>query len=375
MFFCKNIDKLQENVTMTMLFINYKGTTIMINKKVYIGMRTYNSSETVSDSLKSVYDQTYPNIKIVVYDDKSTDNTIEILKSWQKKFADKGIVMDIVPSEQKTNEGCGKAGERLNKIIASQIGDNDIYMGLDSDDVFLSTDTVKNCVRQMSLARANILIAGYTIQGDESLVINDKGGAPHNNLSHKLAEQKAVTINEMPEIASTADSIGWTRVLQGNIFKRYVNMYPECPKEMNVCEDFPTLAMFLFKDAKITGLKDNAYGYYKHIQSSTAQIVQKEAFSVVRLGFLNVLQNMHKTHPEEFIAGADKYINSFIEKKYAVIGNIVDKKSKEGYLLGYNRQDFERDFKEKIDCSALNLSRYLEPAVTPSQQKNKDYSN
>ena len=87
----------------------------MINKKVYIGMRTYNSSETVSDSLKSVYDQTYPNIKIVVYDDKSTDNTIEILKSWQKKFADKGIVMDIVPSEQKTNEGCGKAGERLNK--------------------------------------------------------------------------------------------------------------------------------------------------------------------------------------------------------------------------------------------------------------------
>ena len=244
-------------------------------------------------------------------------------------------------------------------------------MGLDSDDVFLSPDTVKNCVRQMNTARANILIAGYTIQGDESLVINDKGGAPHNNLSHKLAGQKAVSINEMPEIASTADSIGWTKVLQGDIFKRYVKMYPECPKEMNVCEDFPTLAMFLYKDAKITGLKDNAYGYFKHAQSSTAQIVQKEAFSVVRLGFLNVLQSMYKKNPQEFTEGAEKYINSFIEKKYAVIGNIVDKKSQEGYLIGYNRKDFERDFKEKIDCSTLNLSRYLDPVCPQAKQKTK----
>ena len=124
-------------------------------------------------------------------------------------------------------------------------------------------------------------------------------------------------------------------------------MYPKYPKEMNVCEDFPTLAMFLFKDAKITGLKDNAYGYYKHQQSSTAQIVQKEAFSVVRLVFLNVLQNMYKSNPNEIINGAEKYINSLIEKKYAVIGNIVDKKSQEGYLIGYTRKDFEHDFKEK----------------------------
>ena len=102
-------------------------------------------------------------------------------------------------------------------------------------------------------------------------------------------------------------------------------MFPECPKEMNVCEDFPTLLMFLYKDAKITGLKDNAYGYYKHPQSSTAQIIQKEAFSVVRLGYLKTLQNMYKNNQEAFVDGAEKYINNFIEKKYAVIGDIVEK--------------------------------------------------
>lgn len=334
-------------------------------------MRTHNSETTLNKSLKSVFDQTYPNVKIVVYDDKSSDNTLKILKMWKQKFENRGFDMQIVQSTQPENEGCGKSGERLNRVISCQIKDDDIYMGLDSDDVFLSPDTVSNCVFQIEKTKANVLIAGYTIQGDESLVINDKGGAPHNDLSHKLATQKAVLIHEMPEIASTADSIGWTKVLKGNIFKRYVKMYPECEKEMNVCEDFPTLAMFLYKDSKITGLKENAYGYYKHAQSSTAQIVQKEAFSVVRLGFLNVLQKMYQNNPEEFTQGAEEYINRFIEKKYAVIGNIVEKKANDGYLIGYTRKDFERDFKEKIDCSNLNLSRYLETPAKGSKNQGR----
>lgn len=342
----------------------------MNKRKVVIGMRTHNSSDTVSKSLKSILQQKYKNIHVVIYDDKSTDNTLSLINIYKNIFAQKGIRMDVVSSEQQNNEGCGKASERLSKIVASQIGDNDIYMGLDSDDVFLTPNIVENCVEQMNKTKANILIAGYDIQGDESLVISDKGGVPHNELSHKLAKmQKAVAITDFPEIASTADSIGWTKIVDGNIFKRYVEMYPECPKEMNVCEDFPTLSMLLYKDAKITGLENNAYGYYKHAQSSTAQIVQKEAFSVVRLGFLKVLQDMQAKNPEQFIEDADKYINNFIEKKYAVIGNIVDKKSKEGYLIGYSREDFENDFKTKMDCSKLNLNRFKESTLPPKNDR------
>mgnify|MGYP003298701574 CR=1 FL=1 len=60
-----------------------------------------------------------------------------------------------------------------------------------------------------------------------------------------------------------------------------MDSYPTLSKDMNVCEDFPTLAMLLYKDAKITGLNENVYNYFKHPQSSTAQIVQPEAFKVV----------------------------------------------------------------------------------------------
>lgn len=340
----------------------------MENRKVIIGMRTHNSAETIVKSLNSILNQSYPNIKLVIYDDKSDDRTSQIIEKYIPLFKKKGFSLDVNYSEQDCNEGCGKSSERLNRIIASQIDNSDIFFGLDSDDVFLTPDTVKDCVEQMNNTDANILIAGFDIQGDESLVINFKGGAPHNELSHQLATlPKAVSIVDMPKIASTADSIGWTKIVDGKIFKRYVDMFPGCPKEMNVCEDFPTLAMFLYKDARITGLKDNAYGYYKHPQSSTAQIIQKEAFSVVRIGFLKVLQDMYKNHPEEFIDGADNYINSFIEKKYAVIGDIVDKKSKEGLLLNYTRKDFEKDFQANIDCSKLKLNRFITPVATPDK--------
>lgn len=335
-------------------------------------MRTHNSSETIVKTLNSLLHQTYPYISLVVYDDKSTDRTLQLLEKYKPLFERRGFSLTVISSKQENNEGCGKSSERLNRIIASQINDNDIFMGLDSDDVLLNPTSVQDCVEQMNKSRANILIVGYDIQGDESLVINDKGGVPHNELSHKLASHtEAVSITDMPEIASTADSIGWTKIVDGIIFKRYVGMYPETPKEMNVCEDFPTLAMFLYKDARISGLKDNVYGYYKHAQSTTAQIIQKEAFSVVRLGFLKVLQDMYKNNPEMFVEGAEQHINRFIEKKYAVIGNIVDKKSKEGLLVGYDRRDFERDFKTKIDCENLNLSRYLDYPSSTTKSKGK----
>ena len=331
----------------------------MINSNIFIGMRTHNSSKTLDRPFESIYKQTVQNIKVIVYDDKSNDNTINMLNIWKSKLKTRGINMDIFESKEDTNEGCGKSSERLHKIVSNEIKDNDIYMELDSDDTLLNPNTVKDCTKQMDKTDANILIAGYTIFGDKNLVINYKGGAPHNDLSHKLSAT-SVSIEQMPEIASTVDSIGWTKILKGNIFKRYVKMFPECPKEMNVCEDFPTLIYLLFKDAKITGLKDNIYGYYKHVQSSTATIIQKEAFSQVRLGFLKVLQQMYQNNREEFVNNAEKHINNFLSKKYTVIGSIVEKKSTEGLLKNYTRKDFEKDFKEQIDCSKLNLNEFMD---------------
>ena len=65
-----------------------KDNTITKNKGVnniypcvLVIIPTYNSSNTILDSIKSVLNQTYKNIVLVVVDDCSTDNTVDIIKN------------------------------------------------------------------------------------------------------------------------------------------------------------------------------------------------------------------------------------------------------------------------------------------------------
>ena len=332
-------------------------------ENVIIGIRTFNSEQFLDGSLNSVINQNYPNMKVVVFDDKSTDKTMKKLRLWQTAFIQKGIQFEIHSNNE--NGGCGQSFERLGRIVADKIGDDDIFVMLDSDDKFTSTTAISDCVSQMKKNGANILIAGFDLSGDPSLVLNWNNGTPHNNLSKKLAEAGSSTVDEMPEIASHADSIGWTKIVKGDIFKRYMSMYPTLSKEMKVCEDFPSMAMLLYKDSRVTGLPENMYDYYKHPQSSTAK-VKPDDFRVVRLGFLKTLQEMVANNREMFVDDAEKYINKFLEVKYHVIGNIVDKKTQSGDLVGYTKNDWQRDFQTAINCEDLNIEKIKGKEISPA---------
>ncbi|MDE6433382.1 MAG: glycosyltransferase [Lachnospiraceae bacterium] len=43
---------------------------------------TYNSCKTIIETLESIKNQTYENLELIVSDDHSTDNTVEIVKEW-----------------------------------------------------------------------------------------------------------------------------------------------------------------------------------------------------------------------------------------------------------------------------------------------------
>lgn len=93
---------------------------------VSIIMPSYNSEKHIEDSIKSVLKQTYPFWELIIVDDCSTDNTVEIIKS----FKDERIRLFI------NNNNSGAALTR-NKALREAKGKWIAF--LDSDDIWLPT--------------------------------------------------------------------------------------------------------------------------------------------------------------------------------------------------------------------------------------------
>ena len=58
----------------------------------------YNNAEFLNESLSSILEQNYSPIEIIVVDDKSTDNSIDVLKKYQNKI-------QVIKNKKKTKQG------------------------------------------------------------------------------------------------------------------------------------------------------------------------------------------------------------------------------------------------------------------------------
>ncbi|EIQ7476436.1 glycosyltransferase [Vibrio parahaemolyticus] len=100
--------------------------------KVSIITATYNSSETILDTLKSLEQQSYPDIEYIIIDGASKDNTLEVVRQNCTRVSkiisepDKGIY------------------DALNKGIQAATGD--VIGFLHSDDLFAYPDAVADIV-------------------------------------------------------------------------------------------------------------------------------------------------------------------------------------------------------------------------------------
>jgi glycosyltransferase involved in cell wall biosynthesis len=63
---------------------------------------TYNSSEYILEALESAKKQTYKNIELIISDDASKDNTVEICRQWLLKNKDRFVRIELLMVEKNT---------------------------------------------------------------------------------------------------------------------------------------------------------------------------------------------------------------------------------------------------------------------------------
>jgi glycosyltransferase involved in cell wall biosynthesis len=113
--------------------------------KVSIITISFNSAETIEDTIKSVVSQDYPNIEYIIVDGGSKDATVDIVKKYSNQVSqfvsekDKGIY------------------DAMNKGVAMATGD--VIGILNSDDFYADTSVISDVVNQLSKSGADACYA------------------------------------------------------------------------------------------------------------------------------------------------------------------------------------------------------------------------
>lgn len=103
--------------------------------KISVITVAYNSTQTIEDTMKSVLEQTYSDIEYIVVDGDSTDDTADIVKSYEEKFC--GRLRWISEKDSGIYDA-------MNKGIRMATGD--VVGILNSDDYYTSNDVIERLV-------------------------------------------------------------------------------------------------------------------------------------------------------------------------------------------------------------------------------------
>lgn len=117
----------------------------MLKKEVTILLATYNGAMYLEEQLESIQKQEYTNWKLIVGDDGSTDDTINILRAFQKKVLQQ---VEIIRNEPPT----GSAKNNFMQLIEK--ADTPYIMFCDQDDIW-KPNKIKDTLKYMKRVENN----------------------------------------------------------------------------------------------------------------------------------------------------------------------------------------------------------------------------
>ena len=87
-------------------------------KLVSVVVQAYNSADTILRTLESVKAQTYPNIELIITDDASRDNTLQVTSDWMSNNQD--VLNEIKLVTSNVNTGIPGSGNRALERVTGE---------------------------------------------------------------------------------------------------------------------------------------------------------------------------------------------------------------------------------------------------------------
>lgn len=215
-------------------------------KKLSIIVPVYNREKSIERCIKSIMNQTYTNIEIIIVDDGSKDNTPKICKELQKK--DKRIKYI-----QQKNSGVAEA---RNTGLVESSGN---YIGFVDSDDYIEKNMYETLITEMESSKSDIAFCNYNIVDS-----NNK-----KNRKKCINKQMVFSANELIKkvlLENEFNGVCWNRV-----FDRKIVQDTKFDKRMGMCEDLEFLMKIIPKCNKISYVNKELYNYVLADQNITTQ--------------------------------------------------------------------------------------------------------
>lgn len=220
----------------------------MINPLVTVVVITYNSAAFILETLNSIREQTYSNLELVISDDHSKDDTVEICRQWLKGNKDRFVRTELLTTEKNT----GISGNANRGYGAAQ---GEWIKGIAGDDILLP-HCIATCMKYTETHPEHILMSYLQEFGDgDSILRPPQGFETINNacrqLENVLTKDFYVGAPSMFCRKSLWQSIGG-----------FDEQYP-------LFEDFPFIVRVLQKDSPVGIIPEILVHYRIHTTSAS----------------------------------------------------------------------------------------------------------
>lgn len=214
---------------------------------------TYNSSKFVIDTLESVYSQDFEDIELIVSDDCSKDNTIELCREWIREKGERFRSAQVISTPH--NKGiCGNYNHALKHVKGEWI------KFIAGDDMLLP-----NCISSLveyTHKHSNKIFFGSLIP------FSDEDGSIHRKATRSIGQSCYISQDPNIQLEHMLDVIdyvaeGPTIFVEAASLRQLGGMDERFP----MCEDFPVAMKFALNGLPIGFVTEPLVLYREYEQS------------------------------------------------------------------------------------------------------------
>ena len=217
---------------------------------VSIAVITYNSSKYVLDTLESIKSQTYQNLEVIISDDCSSDNTVDICQNWIEGNRNRFVRIELITVSKNTG-----IAPNANRALYSAIGSWIKFIA--GDDILFPRAIQSNMefISQKEHEDAAIVVSSIQLFKDN--IKNKLYVWPNFRFSNNIKEQLR---KHLVEGFINAPGVFLKRKVLINEFKGFNEKYP-------MMEDAPLWTLFLTNGYKFHFNPEILIGYRIHTDS------------------------------------------------------------------------------------------------------------